>query len=123
MNSFYPIEQTINKIKFDEINFSQSKKYFSKNNIINHLSHSEKNIKDPSLYKINFAKIDNSINSKKIKKELLHLSMMEFIKKNYKYNKDIINDNQKNNNNCFFKITDKFLVQKYKNDISKKIKF
>ena len=46
---------------------------------------------------------------------------MEFIKKNYKYNKDIINDNQKNNNNFFFEINDKFLVKNIKMTFPKKL--
>ena len=120
MNSFLSIEQSNNKIKLEEYN---SNKYLSmKNIIIKNTYYKERNNK-PALYKKNFIKNNNIfINQNNDFRRLLHLSLMDFIKKNYKLkNNSIISVRNIKNINYFNNSNIKFLFSETKKKLTKKL--
>ena len=120
MNSFLSIEQSNNKIKLEEYN---SNKYLSmKNIIIKNTYYKERNNK-PALYKKNFIKNNTSfINQNNDFRRLLHLSLMDFIKKNYKLkNNSIISVRNIKNINYFNNSNIKFLFSETKKKLTKKL--
>lgn len=90
-------------------------------NIINNLYYKERNTQKPALYKnISNNNYHNFINKNRDKRRLLHFSLMEFLKNNYKKSICILlgeQNNKKNNNTninskSFFSINEKKVQKK-----------
>ena len=123
MKTFFPIEETHNKLKLEDFNNNNSTKYSSmKNIIIRNSDYKDRNNK-PALYKNSFINNNTSfINQNNDIRRLLHLSLMEFIKKNYKYKNDsIICLKNIKNNNYFNNPNIKFLFPERKKKLTKKL--
>ena len=123
MNSFIPIEQTQNKLKLEEFNNNNSNKSSSmKNIIVKNTDYKDRNNK-PNLYKNSL--INNNIsfiNQNNDMRRLLHLSLMEFIKKNYRHKNDsIISLRSSKNNNYLNNPNIKILFPEMKKKLTKKI--
>ena len=116
MNSFFPNKQNHNKLKLEDFNNNNSNKYSSMKNIIIKNIDYKDDKSTPTLYKNSF------INQNKDIRRLLHLSLMEFIKKNYKHKSDsIISLRNIKNNNYLNNPNIKFLFPGMKNKLSKKL--
>ena len=121
MNSFISIEQFNNKLRLNDLNINISNKYLFLKNIISSINYKEKDIK-PALYKNLFIN-DNSnhINQNNDKKKLLNLSLIEFIKKNYKKKNELIIGTQNIKNNYYINPNIIFLLSDMKEKFPKKI--
>ena len=98
-------------------------------NIINGFYYYDNNNKKPSIYKHMFINDNSSLlKQNNDKRRLLHFSLMEFIKNNYKYNKDLLIDKHKKNlcineNSKFQSYMKKKMMKKINNNFFTKINF